>query len=565
MAGTDTRPAGVLGVWDGHDASACLVADGEVVFALSEERPTRRKRFSGFPHRSIRAALAFAEAHGVEVRDVAVAGRHGRALQRLLDPLYSRGDPARDPTSAASLLVAAWENTVPRLPIAREVERAAGSAPLMARLRAAVGAPFRLHLVPHHEAHAFSALLGGGGPDALVVTFDAYGEGVAATARSAADPARPVATLPPSAGLARLYGAATVRLGFREGDEGKVMGLAARGDPEPGLGRLLAMFAARGGEPALRVPVTRATVDKALAGLSREDASAAVQAVTESLAAAWVASVLPRVPGATRLLLAGGLFSNILLNRALAALPGVGCVFVFPNMVDGGLRAGAAHRAWRDIAGACCRPIRHVLLGREFGAGDARRAAEASGLPWRRADDPEAAAVAHLLAGRVVCRHDGRDEFGPRALGNRSVLFPAADPALADRVNAALARDEFMPFGPALPSDHPPGLWTGRARDEDLRYMTLAVAATDAFRRACPAVVHLDGTARPQVADPVWCAGLDRILRGYAAGGGGPAVVNTSFNLHGEPIVHTPEDAVRTFAASGLDVLLVGGIEVRRA
>lgn len=557
------EPAAVLGLWDGHDAGVALVADGQLVFALSEERPSRRKRHSGFPRLALTAALEWAGAHGLRVTDVAVGGRFGRAPLRLAERWYAAGDPHRDPLVASSVAVRAWENALPRVPALREVERVVGLAAVASRVTRMLGTRPRLHAIPHHDAHAASAVLAGAEDDAFVLTWDAYGEGLAATWRPAAAAREASRALPVSAGVALLYGAVTVALGFREGDEGKVMGLAASGDARRAEAVFRDLFELTDGAPALKAPLTRAAVLRCVAGLSREDAAAGLQRATERLVTGWVRTCLAQARGEHLLLLAGGLFANIRVNQALATLPGVRGVRVFAAMGDGGLAAGAAAAAWAALTGAGPEPIRHVYLGREFDAARLESAARASGLPWRRVADPAGSAARRLVAGQVVARFDGRDEFGPRALGNRSLLFHARHAGLADRVNAALRRDAFMPFGPSVPAEAAPPLWHG-VGDSDLATMTLSVDATRSFRLACPTAVHVDGTSRPQVVTSTTNPSYHALLTAVHRLSGQPAVINTSFNLHGEPIVHTPEDALRTFATAGFEALYLGDLEVRR-
>jgi carbamoyltransferase len=555
---------GILGLWDGHESGVALVADGVLAFALSEERPSRRKRASGFPACSLSACLDWAETNRVRIAEVAVAGAHGRLPLRCLERLYAASDPGRDPTSLASRGVAAWENTVPAVPLFRDAERAAGLAALRRRFGRLLPRGVPVTTVAHHDAHAATALLGRGPGTSLVLTWDAYGEGACATVRRSDRPDSVLASLRPDGAIAALYGAVAVAMGFREGDEGKVMGLAAAGRPEVAVGRFLDAWDDRDGAPRLRRRIDRTTVARLLRGLSREDAAAGLQAATAFLAVRFVARALAASPRPWRVLLAGGLFHNILVNQAIASIPGVEDAFVFPNMGDGGLCAGAAVAAWRRMTGALPEPIRHVFLGPEPSAASLRDAAARTGLPTRRSRDVATGAARHLRAGRVVCRYAGRDEFGPRALGNRSILFPADVPGLPDRVNAALRRDGFMPFGPAVAAGATAGLWRSPLPPSRLGYMTFAVDATDAFRACCPSAVHLDGTSRPQVADAATSPSFLRLLERYREHGGGPGVINTSFNLHGEPIVHSPRDAVATFLASGLDVLYLGEHEVRR-
>jgi carbamoyltransferase len=551
---------GVLGIWDGHGAGVAIVARGALRFALSEERPSRRKRHSGFPHRSLALATAWAQAQGIALEHLALAGARGRSPLRLLEPLYAGSSPHREPLGSTSLAAMAWENRVPGMPLLGRLEPLPARALLLRRLGAAWGPRPRLHSVDHHDAHAYGALLGPGRERALVLTADAYGEGLAATLRRGSEPERTLAHVHPDLGLALLYGAVTVALGFAEGDEGKVMGLAATGSPQPGLDRFLALFAP-GLVPRLRRPLTRRGVARLVRGLAREDAAAALQACVEQRAVAWVRSLLATHP-APRLHLAGGLFANVRLNQLLAEIPGLEGLFVFPAMGDEGLAAGAAHAVWHRLHGEQAQPIEHASLGVERSPDAMLAAIRASGLP-HRAVDPVDAAVARLEAGDVICRYAGRDEYGPRALGDSSILFRADRPALAARVNRALGRDPIMAFAPIIPAEAAPGAIRTPLPPCDLAWMTITTTATTALAERCPVAVHVDGTARPQLVAAGRDPQLHALLSAWVERSGQPALINTSFNLHGEPIVHSPADALRSFEASGLDALLMGGWEVR--
>ncbi len=549
----------VLGLWDGHGAGVAIVVDGELRFALSEERPSRRKRHSGFPDRSLDLALSWARERGLAVEHVAIAGARGRSPLRLLEPLYAGTSPHRDPLGTTSLAAMVWENRVPGLPMLGRLEPLPSRALLTRRLRRAIARPVRLHAVDHHDAHAFGALLGPGRERALVVTADAYGEGLAATVRLARSPEEILAHAHPDLGLALLYGAVTVAIGFAEGDEGKVMGLAATGHPQAGLDRFRALFT-DSPLPRLRRPLSRRGVAALVAGLAREDAAAALQTCVEQKAVAWLRSLLAAHP-APRLHLAGGLFANVRLNQLLAEIPGVEGLFAFPAMGDEGLAAGAAHALWRRLHGSLARPIHSASLGPARAPEAITAAVRASGLPHRRVD-PVATAVDHLAAGRVVCRYGGRDEYGPRALGDSSILFRADRPALAARVNHALGRDPIMAFAPILPAEAAREAIRSPLPPADLAWMTITAQATPALAERCPVAVHVDGTARPQVVTAAGDPALHALLTAWRGRSGQPALINTSFNLHGEPIVHSPQDALRSFAASGLDVLLMDGWEI---
>jgi len=551
---------GILGLWDGHGAGVALVAEGRLVFALSEERPCRRKRHSGFPHQSLALALEYAQREGIEIGTVAVAGARGRSPLRLLETVYAGSSPHREPLGLASRAAMAWENRVPGLPLVGGLEPLPARLLLRRRLGRRLGSPLRLHPVDHHDAHAYGALLGRGRERALVLTADAYGEGRSGTLRRGDHPEHTLAHWHGDLGLALLYGAVTVALGFSEGDEGKVMGLAATGDPSLGLHRFRSLFADTD-TPRLRRSLTRRRIAHLVAGLDRADAAAALQAWVEQLTERWVRALLQEHP-TPRLHLAGGLFANVRINQVLAGLPGLEGLFVFPAMGDEGLAAGAAHALWHRQRGSLAAPLDGASLGVHRSERALRDAAHISGLRVQRVE-PAAAAVGHLAAGRVVCRYTGRDEYGPRALGDSSILFRADRPELAARVNRALGRDSIMAFAPIMPVEAVAEAVRSPLTPQDLGWMTITADATPLLAERCPVSVHVDGTARPQLVTPQGDLALHDLLDAWRRHSGQPALINTSFNLHGEPIVHSPGDAVRSFVASGLDVLLLGDWELR--
>ncbi len=547
---------GVLGLWDGHGAGVALLADGQLLFALSEERPSRHKRHSGFPTRSLALARDFAETRGITIDEVAVAGARGRSPLRLLEPLYSDSNPHREPLGRSSLVAMGWESRLPSLPLLGSLEPLPAKALLRRRIGRVLRAPFTLHAVDHHDAHAYGALLGPGRDRALVITADAYGEGRSATVRLGSAPSQVISHLHGDFGLALLYGAVTVALGYREGDEGKVMGLAATGNPGPGLARFRALFEPEIPVPRLRRSLTRKGVERLVHDLRPRDTAASLQACVEEQAVAWVRSLLPCAT-ATRLHLAGGLFANVRINQNLAELPGLDGLFVFPAMGDEGLAAGAAHHRWHARSGCLALPIATVALGLERTAAAMEAAAQASGLPARRLRS-NAEILDHLAAGRVVCRYRGRDEYGPRALGPSSIIFRADRPEIAARVNRCLGRDPIMAFAPILRAEDAPAWLDTPLPASDLRFMTVTADARPALAERCPVAVHVDGTARAQLVAAEGDPDLHALLGAWVATSGQPALINTSFNLHGEPIVHSPRDAVRSFTSSGLDVLLLG-------
>jgi carbamoyltransferase len=283
-----------------------------------------------------------------------------------------------------------------------------------------------------------------------------------------------------------------------------------------------------------------------------------VQAVLEETVLGMARRLRERT-GASHLGLAGGLFLNCILNGRLAREAGFDSLYVFPAAGDAGAAAGAA--AW--VAGLERRTLRHAYLG-DAGDDPATVARALGDRPHRVAADPAAVAAEALAAGRIVGWFSGRMEFGPRALGARSILADPRSPGIKDRLNAKVKfREAFRPFAPAV-LEEAAGEWFADARPSP--FMLLAFAARDRAREEVPGVVHVDGSARVQtVGRDDGHPAFRRLLEAFSARTGVPIVLNTSFNVRGEPIVRTPEEALACFDRTGMDLLVLGDRVVEKA
>ena len=271
-----------------------------------------------------------------------------------------------------------------------------------------------------------------------------------------------------------------------------------------------------------------------------------------------------RATGLRDVVLAGGVGANVKLNQRIAELGGAGRVFVHPAMGDGGTGVGATLAVLLARGEAASREWETCFLGRDYAEDELAAALRQAGLDAARPADWPAEVAALLAGGKVVARFGGAMEYGPRALGNRSVLCAATDPAVNDRLNERLGRTEFMPFAPATLAEHAAERYRLVDRLElTARFMTVTVPCTDLFRRESPAAVHVDGTARPQLVRREDNPGLHAILEAYRLRTGIPTLINTPFNMHEEPIVCTPEDAIRAFREGRLDALSMGPFLVR--
>jgi carbamoyltransferase len=252
-------------------------------------------------------------------------------------------------------------------------------------------------------------------------------------------------------------------------------------------------------------------------------------------------------------------FANVKLNKLVKEM-GFGQIFIQPAMGDGGLAFGAPLWRLAEEQGSLS-PYRleSVYLGPEYDENEMLAAIRAEGLDARRENEVEVAIAEKLAQGRVVARFNGRMEFGPRALGNRSILYHCADASVNDWLNNRLDRTEFMPFAPATIEDEAHESFLGiRGAEHTAEFMTITSDCSETFRRRCPAAVHVDGTARPQIVRKATNPSFHRILEEYRKRTGVGTVVNTSFNMHEEPIVCSPQDAVRSFMRGHLDYLAMG-------
>jgi carbamoyltransferase len=279
--------------------------------------------------------------------------------------------------------------------------------------------------------------------------------------------------------------------------------------------------------------------------------------VLEVVATGYVAHYLKKT-GARNLVLSGGVVANVKLNQRLRDLPGVDGIFIHPNMGDGGAGTGAALLEFQDHP-ALSRPLPDVYLGPSFDDDAIMDALQRAQLPSERYRPIEPKIASLIAAGKVVARFNGRMEYGPRALGNRSILYHAKEPEVNQWLNQRLGRTEFMPFAPATLHDKRNDCYRHvDGADYAAQFMTITFDCTEAMRRDSPAAVHVDGTARPQLVTPTSNASFHRILTEYYQLTGIPSVINTSFNMHEEPIVCTPDDAVRAFLQGNLDYLAIG-------
>lgn len=561
----------------GHDTGVALVErDGSIVAAVSEERLSRVKMDGGFPFRALDTVLRMGNVGPRDLDAVAVpfldataqVGEGLRLAARAMrDPALIPGQYAlrrgRDRFQAGMRALGAYAYVDEFNARVRAV-RVADSRPDVRDWRGFLRATgldaAPLVRMDHHAAHAAGAWFASGDDAPLVITCDGVGALKSAiVAAPRAGRLRIIARTfyPHSPG--EFWEAITAICGFHHMKHGgKITGLAAYGNPSAPCYDIVRRAIDVDGL-TIRTTIDPVGLRDALAGVPREDIAAVAQRRLIEVVSALVANAV-RATGRRRIALAGGVFANVRLNQVLAELPGVEDVFVFPVMGDEGLGIGAA---WHAALARGARPTRqpHMYWGPDYSEADMVSAMSTHGLRGDRLDDVALAErlAARLAAGEVVAVCRGRLELGPRALGHRSILYQTTDASVNDWLNKRLDRTEFMPFAPVTLDRLADSRYEGLDRcRHSAEFMTITCACTPAMRDESPAVVHLDGTARPQLIRPEIEPFYADVLERYYAITGIPSLINTSFNMHEEPIVCTPDDAVRAFLRGHLDCLALG-------
>jgi carbamoyltransferase len=532
-----------------HDPAAALVVDGQTVAAAEEERFSRRKHgkvpvpFSTWelPEAAMRWCL---DSAGLE------PGR--------LDAVAYSYDPELAPVPGTDLTRDQWEGL--RTLYARR-------APLF--LRAALPGldPARVRFVPHHVAHAASAHFASPWEESSVLVVDGRGERASHLAGRYGPDGRlePLAAqeLPHSLGL--LYEEVTEHLGFRRSsDEYKVMAMASYGRPRflPGL-RERVRADGRGGfrvEPVdLGALAPRLGPGEAWCE-EHADLAASVQRRLEEVLldlARW----LHARTGDGRLTMAGGVALNCVANTRLWAEGPFEDVWVQPAAGDAGTALGAALHVAHAL-GDRVAPMPTAALGRGWADDELERRLETARVPYERPPDV-AEAIAEVLAGDgVVAWYQGRSEYGPRALGHRSLLADPRSHANLERLNDIKGREQFRPVAPMVLLERAGDIFEGPLPSP---YMLFTHDVRPGWRERIPAVVHVDGTARIQTVDRREEPLMARVLEAFERRTGVPVVVNTSLNTAGRPMVDAPRDALECFGSSPVDALALGPFLVRRA
>lgn len=530
-----------------HDPAAALLVDGEIVAAAEEERFSRRKH--GKP------SVAFAT---WELPEQAAAWclAHAGLAPEQLDAVAYAYDPSlalatRDVTDGL------WEG-LRTLYVRR--------APLFLRTALPGLDPAKVRFVAHHIAHAASACHGAGWRRCATLVLDGRGESSAHLAGHVVDGAiEPLAgqSLPDSLGL--VYEELTAHLGFtRASDEYKVMALASYGEPVFLDAIRETMHGTPDGGFVARSPVWRRFANRLGAGerwrQEHADLAASVQRALEEVVLELAAWLRCRT-GERRLALAGGVALNCVANARLHADGPFEEIWVQPAAGDAGTALGAAMHVAMELGDEPA-PMSTVALGRGWDEQQLERMLQTAQVGFERVEDVGGTVAEALAEDAIVAWFQGRSEFGPRALGQRSLLADARNAANTERLNDVNGREQFRPLAPMVLEHRAAEIFRGKLPSP---YMLFTHQVQEQWRKRIPAVIHVDGTARIQTVSKEREPLVASMLNAFAASTGVPVVLNTSLNSGGRPMVDDPRDALECFGSCPIDLLAIGPFIVRRA
>jgi carbamoyltransferase len=546
-----------------HDSAACIARDGHILFAVAEERLSRLKHDARFPSLSIEACLAAAGVRADQLDFVCFGWPP--AIEALKHDLKCMATGSL-PLNYVDLVSTVRRNL-------NHTRKQNGKKQFLARFP--TKAQFRF--VEHHLAHAISAYSFSGFDDAAVLVLDGRGAWEASSLWHGRDGRlEHVWTIPWPNSLGLFYAQFTQYLGFQPySDEWKVMGLAPYGEP----GVNLRDFIIPNDNP-YKVSTRLLLDDKPapLAGITarlgpQREAESEIDPKHKNLAFAvqdaceeammTLARAAVAKTGSRNICLAGGVALNSKANGKILSSGIVDRIFVQPAAGDDGVCLGAALAPYLDNGGKLpMHKMRHAYLGTENSDEEIEKALTTYKLRATRVADPAAAAAEMLANGKILGWVQGRMEFGPRALGARSILADPRDPEMNAKVNNAVKfREWWRPFAPSMLAEVA-GEYIESATDSP--FMILTAQVKPEKRSVIPSVTHVDGSARPQTVERDVNPLYWRLIREFGNRTGVPVVMNTSFNLRGEPIVSTPTDAVRTFFSSGMDALVIGNFVVEK-
>tara|TARA_Y100001934_G_scaffold283478_1_gene403602 strand:- start:2974 stop:4680 length:1707 start_codon:yes stop_codon:yes gene_type:complete len=566
----------ILGVCNANDSGAALIIDGEIKSVANEERFTRKKLTRTFPINSIEYVL---KSQGLTVSDVDYIGCGAwggidpeTTFPKLIEDIFSQLENKEENTEKYILK---------RIQTSLKNDKNAKES-LFKGLKEMGFDESIIITCDHHYSHALTAYCCSPFKDAIVLTADGRGDFRSITLWENNEDCqlKLIEFTTELASPGAFYGFITKHLGFTpDRHEGKITGLAARGKISKAYDilkkgyfydekkQLIQSKIGKNYIPFLSVEIK--TLYSQLSKFSKEDVAFAAQKILEEVLVAYLMKhIKNEKPNSINLCLSGGCFANVKLNHEIFSLPPVKNLYVFPHMGDGGNALGGALNVNAVKTKKMHAALPTVYLGPEYSDEEIFQELNRHSLEFQPIKDGEKGSIVSdkIAQGKIIGWFQGRMEYGPRALGARSILAEAKNPEVTKKLNDKLQRSDFMPFAPVTIDTWAEKCFVDWKPDHFLsRFMTTCYKCTPLLKEKCPAIVHLDDTARPQVVFREDNPDYYDTIRCYIEKTGNPAIINTSFNFHEEPIVMTPADAIKCFLNKNVSVLVIGNYLVEQS
>ena len=573
----------ILGIGDGMVSGAALIEDGRIAAAINEERVIREKMAVNFPLNSIYKVLEVSQTDPSDIDYVAVAQLSSFFSSQpgpwvdWLKPHENYGKRCLDSltTHLAPVIGNSRISKMAYMKILRLLtyKRLKGIPNL---LKSSYGISCPVKFFDHHYTHACNAYFTSGLKNATVITLDGGGDGASSHVyRVENGNFERICETSSFNSIGNYYSYVTSICGFGpHKHEGKITGLAAHGKPIY-KDLLSSLISYKDGKIVNNGKVFRySAVNKIKKILPPDfqikDLAASIQKHLEEVVTKYCKYWVEK-SGFSDLALSGGVFANVRLNQFIHELDNVDTIYIHPAMGDDGLAVGAAFAFLAEMEPESLRidessRLNEVYLGPEYSDDEIGEVLERHGLNYVIDQDIELRVAELLSEGKVVARFTGRMEYGPRTLGNRSILYQPTDPSVMVWLNERLNRTEFMPFAPSTLEEYSKESYKNvDGAEYTAHFMNIAFDCTDWMKTSCPGVIHIDGTARPQIVDKRTTPSYHKIIDEYRRITGLPTIINTSFNMHEEPIVCSPYDAARAFKMGAADYLAIENYLVKRS
>jgi carbamoyltransferase len=580
----------ILGLhFETHESSVALIENDKILFAASEERYSRIKMDESFPVLSIKNCLMETRTQPKDIDIIAISGFSPLKnwffylKSFLIRKLFTKGKyfsifERHSGTNKVVFkgIVGFFFNILfctglPQFIYIYLLKRLQ-IRPLFKGFRG------KIVYVSHHFGHSAGACFTSGFNDALSVVIEGFDwEHSFVIEEFENGRFKTVSQTPWPHSPGSFYRLATTILGFNyRRHAGKVTGLAAHGDPNKLYEKVKRLLFSDGlnmkTSPLVytlcQEYVLKGDLPGYFAGSSKEDIAAAFQKRLEDVTVQIIKRAL-KITGKNQIVLSGGVSANVIMNQNIHEIDGIKEIYIQPAMSDSGQALGIALYTYNEELKMKnqylkSKRLNNVYFGPGFSDSEIKEALIREKVKFIRSESIAKDVAVVLADKKIVARFDARMEYGPRALGNRSILFHAGDKTSNDWLNKNLNRTEFMPFAPSVLIDDLNDYFLNTTGAEyTAEFMNITFNCTEKMKNQCPAVVHIDGTARPNIVKSTNNSGYYKIIKEYKKLTGIGVILNTSFNMHEEPIVCTPEDAIRSFVRGHLDYLAIGNYLVR--